>query len=119
MANKYQTLSEFLVKPFGSPETITKDQSFNAKYITLLQKNGIKIKAVTEVENSWFYHITIASESNEGYTYDVVIRFFTDNPLYLKEVSLRNYYVQFFSNAPSFMYTFAYVYKQNGFLIEA
>ena len=118
MAN-YQTISEFLLKPFGTDEDVNKDQTYATKYRALLSKSGIKLKAVAEVEKSWYFHVTVASESQQGYAYDVVIRFFTDKPEVLKEATLRNYYVQFFSNAPSFMYKYAYLYKQRGFLIEA
>ena len=51
--------------------------------------------------------------------YDVVIRFFTDNPEVAKQNHLRNYFIQFFSNSPSFMYQYAYLYNKEGFLIEA
>ena len=65
--------------------------------------------------------ISFPSESNKdgNFEYDVVIRFFTDKEDVAREQHLRRYYVQFFSNSPSFMYQYAYLYKQGGFLIEA
>ena len=36
----------------------------------------------------------------------------------IKENTLKNYYVQFFSNSPSFIYKYAVLYKRNGALIE-
>lgn len=121
MANKYQNISEFLVSPFNSASDINKDTTYNTKYTAFVSSSKIRIKAVCAIEDSYYYHILIPSESNKGgnLNYDVVIRFFTDDNDVATETHLRRYYVQFFSNSPSFMYQYAYLYKQGGYLIEA
>lgn len=117
---RFQTLSGFLLSPFGTPEDLTKDMTYASKYRSFVATNSIKLVAVCEIEDSYYYHLHIPSESKDGkYNYDVVIRFFTDKEELKRTNSLRGYFIQFFSNCPSFMYQYAYIYKQEGFLIEA
>lgn len=122
MSNK-QRLSDFLVKPFGTPVSSKELSDLNAKYSMLALSSGVKLHAVCVVEDSYYYHIKVDSSSQKSgrgnYQYDVIVRFFTDSPQVEKEHTLDNYFVQFYSNSPSFMYTYAYVYKQNGYLIDA
>ena len=121
MASKFQTITEFLLSPFNNPNDVNKDSTYSSKYSSYVSTNKIRLNAVCVIEESYYYHIKIPSESNKdgNYEYDVVIRFFTDSEDVMKDTHLRRYYVQFFSNSPSFMYQYAYLYKQEGFLIEA
>lgn len=113
----YQTLEGFLAAPFGAPEI--KSNEFERKYQSLKsKKNGISIEAITEADDNFFLHLKVASESNSGNFYDVVVMFFTDNERVKKDMSFRNYYVNFFSNSPSFIYQYATLYKENQMLIE-
>ena len=119
MNHKYQTLSEFINKPFGK-RNAEKDLKYSAMYREFMLKNSLKINAMTIIEDSYYIHIKIPSKSNEGKSeYDVVIRFFTNDEKYLNDLHLRNYFIQFFSNSPGFIYKYAYVYNREGFLIEA
>jgi hypothetical protein len=115
---KYQTLSSFLVRPFGKDANVEKDQTYYTKYRQFVAKNSVKLHAITTVGHDWYYHMKIPSESKKDYFYDVVIRFFSNDMDVLRQTSLNGYYIQFYSNSPSFMYTYAYVYKQKGYLIE-
>ena len=121
MTSKYQTLSGFLIAPFHDRSNLEKDVTYDSKYKAFVSSNKIRIFAMCVIEDSYYIHVKIPSESqkNGKYEYDVVIRFFTDNPEILKQDTLRHYYIQFFSNSPSFMYQYAYLYKKEGFLIEA
>lgn len=118
---QYQTLSDFLFNPFHSRNTVEKDVTYNNKYNEFVSTNKIKIHAITVLEDSYYYHIKVPSESQKdnNYNYDVIIRFFPEDSLASEQSHLRNYKIQFFSNSPSFMYQYAYVYKKNGYLIEA
>lgn len=123
MANKkYQTLSQFITKPMHTAESLENDNKLDMMYRKLISSKGVKLEAVTEVEKSYYYHIKIKSDSQEkqgnDYWYDVVIRFFTDDPTIEMQNHLKGYYIQFYSNSPSFVYQYAYLYKREGFLIE-
>ena len=116
--SKYQTLSQFILAPFNSSSSLDRDTKYSVMYQKFSGSNQIRLASTTEIEGAWYYHILIPSESQEGTNYDVVIRFFTDKLHVKAEAHLRNYYIQFFSNSPSFIYQYAYVYNQEGYLIK-
>ena len=115
---KYQTISEFIRSPFGSTSSNPNVTKYHRAYLE--NKHKIIINGHTKIEDSYYLHVKIPSESqkdNKVY-YDVVIRFFTDKPSSKISGSLREYYIQFFSNSPGFIYKYAVLYKNNGFLID-
>lgn len=111
-----------MLKPLHSRESVTQDTKFDMMYRKLVSKNGIRLVAVTEVESAFYYHIKVLSDSQQkkgvDYYYDVVIRFFTEDPVVENQGHLNGYFVQFYSNSPSFIYQYAYLYKQADFLIQ-
>ena len=121
MTRKYQTIYEFLTNPFRGTNNVAKLTEYDSKYRAFVAANKISVSAVTEIEKSVYIHVKVPSESqkNENYFYDVVIRFFTEDEMMASQSSLSPYYIQFFSNSPSFMYQYAYLYNKEGFLIEA
>jgi len=120
MRSKYQTLNQFVLSPFYDEASMEKDVKYATRYNSYVMKNSIYIKAICEIEGSWYYHLRVPSEANNGRVeYDVIIRFFTDKTFVKFENHLRNYYIQFFSNSPGFIFKYAYVYNQRGYLIES
>lgn len=111
----FQTLEEFLTAPFGK-QNISDKSKFESMYTKL--KSSIKIIGYMTTEDKYFIHISIPSETNSSKAYDVIIMFFTANPAVKKQLSLRNYFVSFFSNSPSFIFQYASLYKQYGCLID-
>lgn len=113
---QYQTLSQFLREPFGSP-----DFENQRKLMEKYRKNTTKISVASafEYEKTFLIHVKIPSESKAGEFYDVVIQFIPGNKEVEKELTLRNYFVQFFSNSPSFIYRYAVLYKNKGYMIDA
>lgn len=111
-----QTLEEFLRAPFGVPET--KQNDFERKYQSLVQKKRIWINGYTKQDDMYLLHLKVGSDSSASVFYDVVILFFTDNKKAMMDLTFRNYYVKFFSNSPSFIYQYATLYKENGMLID-
>ena len=124
MSTKYQTLSEFMRRPFGNSNSTNMEKAYkySQRYAEYIQQNKIRVEGYTQVEDSYYIHIKVPSESKNkdgiNYEYDVVIRFFTDNPNVKKQLSLRAYYIQFFSNSPGFIYRYAALYKKYGYLID-
>ena len=114
-----QTLKQFLDKPFGVPNQ-QKQLKYDSRYKKYRDENRIKIESAIELDGSFFVHIKVPSESQKGLSsYDVVIQFFTTDEHIQKEVTVQNYYVQFFSNSPGFVYKYAALYKMEGYLIES
>lgn len=116
---QYQTISEFLHAPFGSVASQAKLVKYNSQYMSNTSK--IILNAYTKIEDSYYFHVKVPSETQKdgNVHYDVVIRFFTDRPDAIASSHLRDYYIQFFSNSPGFIYNYAVLYKNNGFLIES
>ena len=121
MPNKdtpYQTIGEFLDSPFGNKRGYDTEK-LEKKF---LEFNGAKkfyCENWSEDSDMYLIHIKIPSESQEGRFYDVVIQFFTDDNDISKQNSLEKYYIQFFSNSPSFIYKYAALYKVHGYLIDS
>ena len=118
--SKYQNIADFVHRPFRKSADASKDLTYAKKYSEYVRENKIEVRAMTVIGDSYYYHLKIPSESqkDQNYKYDVVIRFFTDDPIQLNQPNLNEYYLQFFSNSPSFIYQYAYVYKKEGYLIE-
>lgn len=108
-------MEEFLKKPFGNTSDIA-TRKYEPKYKKLESK--IKVKGYLPENKYTLIHIAIPSESRENYFYDVVIQFFTDDENIAKERNYEHYYMKFFSNSPSFIYTYAALYHLNGYLID-
>lgn len=116
--SNYQTLSDFLLLPFGIKSNAQKLIKYEILY--KVEDNKIILNAYTKIDESYYFHVKIPSETQKdgNVFYDVVIRFFTDKPSALSSHHLRDYYIQFFSNSPGFIYNYAVLYKNKGYLIE-
>lgn len=112
---EFQTLAEFIQAPFGN-----KDSNEEARLEQLYQglKSRIKIEGYTIIDDDYFLHITIPSDSNKNQSYDVVIMFFTDEKSVKSQITIKNYYIKLFSNSPSFIYKYAALYHTEGYLID-
>lgn len=86
----------------------------------LLRENGaITYYLYTGKENSeYFVYIKVPSEVVPNFYYDVVLRFYTNKNEFKDEGNLRRYFVEFFSNDPSFVYTFAHSFYENHIFVE-
>ena len=111
----YQTLSDFLVHPFGVPVTDLDDKYMESyrKYKALISVAGYSV-----LNDDYYIHIKIPSESSPGKFYDVVIQFIPQSKTMTLEHMLDNYVIQFFSNSPSFIYKYAALYRIHGYMID-
>lgn len=114
---EFQTLTEFLALPFEQKDTLEQSR-LEPLYVKAKNSKGIKFIAYTVIDDNYFLHISIPSDSNPNQSYDIVVCFFTGDGSVKKQTTLSNYYVKFFSNSPSFIYKYAYLYKKEGFLID-
>ena len=69
-------------------------------------------------QDSYYIHMKIPSEVIEKFYYDVVIRLYATKNAQKANSKLRQYYVQFYSNDPAFMYTFAHSFAKNKLFIK-
>lgn len=75
----------------------------------------IKLKNAVKLNNDLILHIRIPSEVFlDNLYYDVVLRFLNSADKGIDDKT----HIQFYSNSPAFLFTFAYVYNANGLLYD-
>lgn len=115
------TFKEYIANPSGVKSSAI---SYRKMYEDLYQdkwgkimtrENGhIEYKLYTGKDNMYYAYLKIPSEMVDKFYYDIVIEF-NSNGL---ERTLDTAQVKFFSNDPSFNYTFAHVFKKNNLTIK-
>lgn len=76
------------------------------------------IYKVDDAQDTYYLHFKIPSEVIDHFYYDVVIKLYTTDNRMKTNANLRSYNVQFFSNDPAFVYTFAHTFHSRGLFIE-
>lgn len=130
MPKKLQPILEDIVRDpsaFGGPDTyrnivsgnhlIEKYRDYMVKHTDLaleIYREGASKADIGDV----FFHFQLQSDSNSDVIYDVVLRFWTDDPKVRMEDSIRNYHIQVFDNSPGFCFQYAYAYNKHKLLIE-
>lgn len=112
----YQTLADFYFHPFGDSYRVIGER-LDPKYEKY--KSQITLNGYSILDESYYLHVKIPSESQPGKKYDVVIQFISPDDKYKNSTMLDEYVIQFFSNSPSFIYRYAVIYKQMGYMIDA
>jgi len=116
-----QTLKNFIENPNGAGSTALGNKKLlrddlNRRYLKLTQKKKITVDIYRDKEE-YYFHFKIPSETERSNTYDVVLYFTMGDDKLKYDNFINNYYVLFFSNCPSFIYTFAYAYNMYELLI--
>lgn len=96
-------------------------ESYSKKWdVILLRENGnINYHLFKDSKHNAYYgHFKIPSETVKNFYYDVVIKFTADARVGEGGKDLFKYAVQFYSNDPSFVYTYAYVFNKNDMFIK-
>jgi hypothetical protein len=92
-------------------------QGMNMTFIKLLQKHRQQFFAVPYIypNGDVLFHVKVPSEeyATNKIVYDVLFRLYADNN---NRYSMRN--MRVFSNSPSFLYTYAYVYYHSDLIIN-
>ena len=121
------TYDQYIQNPMGAKNAVfTARDMYRTMYTNkwndiLLRENGeIKYKLYKD-EHNYYVHIKIPSEVVEKFYYDVVIMFVPntkEKKAVESEATLNNYEVRFFSNDPSFVFTFAHAFIKKKFFVE-
>ena len=75
---------------------------------------NMDLKIYKESDSSYWYHFLVPSGGRDNLAYDTVLHL-TDPGS--NTSNIRNWKVKFFSNAPSFVFKYAYVYNKHDLLI--
>lgn len=119
------TFNDYIQNPAGKNNAVfSQREMFRSLYASKLDKiilrenNKIDYKLYYTNNNEYYIHIKIPSEVIEKFYYDVVVKFYTDNPSLSIETNLQKYYVKFYSNDPSFVYTYAHTFMEHDLFID-
>lgn len=118
------TFEQYINNPMGKNNAVFSGRElFRAKYIDALDKlyvrEGGKIDYVLYTKGDNYYiYLKIPSEVVENFYYDVVVEFYPSSGSISNSKSLSDYDVRFFSNDPSFVFTYAYVFSKNDMFIK-
>jgi hypothetical protein len=121
-----QNIREFIDNPMGkgsnaitSRQLIKDDlnRRFDVLFANKEKKMGLEIY---KDKHDYYFHFKVPSETRERKnTYDVVLQFTTGDEKEIRnDKNLNRYYVKFFSNSPSFTYTFAHAFNVYGLFVE-
>lgn len=118
------TFKEYIKNPMGRKNSVfSQREMFRSLYRQKL--DNILARELGKVDYKLFIHkdkyivyFKIPSEVVPKFYYDVVVEFYpTDNSIKMDN-NIENYNVKFFSNDPSFVYTFAYAFNKNNLLFK-
>lgn len=118
------TFGEYIQNPAGKKNAVFSQREmyrtiYTQKLDKLLLRENNKIDYTLYNDGNDFYiHIKIPSEVVEKFYYDVVVRFFPDDVSAGVKPTLKSYNVQFFSNSPDFVFTYAHVFIEKDLFIE-
>lgn len=120
------TLRSYLRNPTGkgSASVARRDiikRDLEKRYYVLYKnaKDRFKLQVYLDSQGNYYHHFKIPSEyyHSKGLVYDVVIKFNIPDNGGKFDYTLAKYQLSLFSNSPNFMFTYAYVYNQDGNLI--
>lgn len=112
---EFQNIKEFIESPFGNVNQQEK-QKMEQAYQRI--KRRIHVDGYMKDDKYYLIHVKVPSETNPNQSYDVVILFFTDENSVKRELTLNHYYIKLFSNSPSFIFQYAVMYRNEGYLID-
>lgn len=118
------TFDQYISNPMGIKNSVYGNREmyrnlYKEKLDKIIVRETGKIKyTLYKSKDNFFVHFKIPSEAIEKFYYDTVIEFYTDRKELVASRSLKEYYVRFYSNDPSFVFTFAHAMKANKMIIE-
>lgn len=113
------TFDEYIQNPMGEKNAVISNRTMYRNYyqekldkVMVREQGKIDYKAYTAGKR-YIMYIKIPSEVVPNFYYDVLIEF-TPPKSQIVGFKLDKYDVKFYSNDPSFVYTFAHAFKRNG-----
>lgn len=118
------TYDQYIQNPMGVANAVISNRNmYRELYMNKLNKILVREMgkidyALFKSKDKYYVYIKIPSEVIEKFYYDVVIEFSEPEDKKLLDNSLNNYTVKFYSNDPSFVYTFAHAFIKNNMFIN-
>jgi len=119
------TLDQYIVNPMGIKNSVySNKEMYRQLYVEKLDKilvrevGNVKYSLFYDKDGSYYILMKIPSEVLKDFYYDTVIMFYTNDETIRLQRTLKNYFVKFYSNDPSFVYTFAHAMLKNDLFIR-
>jgi len=114
-------IDEFLKNPVGKGAVIPGKNSLlkdlDNRYTQLINRHEFEINIYKKKDKFFFHFIIMTEDPDRENTYDVIIGFYPTKTTQKLDTTVKRYDIKLFSNSPSFIYTYAYVAKENKMLI--
>ena len=116
-----RTFNGYMDNPSDSPSVYTMRSMYRNLYRKkfdelMVREQGrvfYKIYRFDDGPDTRYILFKIPSETVPGLYYETVVKLWAGNNTVKNEATLRNYFVQFYSNDPAFVFTFAYSFNRN------
>ena len=118
-----RSFKDYIANPLGAKSAVMSSREmYNAMYTSkfnlLMVRENSKIHyELFKGEKNYYIYLKIPSEQIKDFYYDVVVQFVPTKISDL-ENKLDNYTVRFYSNDPSFVFTFAHAFIKNDMFIN-
>lgn len=118
-----QTLSEYMNNPAGKGSTVIPNRQlliddYRRRYEKIKEHHKFDV-TIYKIDEDYIFHVLVPSEDKDkDVYYDVVLQFTMHDEDFKNDININRYYVKFFSNSPSFVYSYAYVYNKNGIMVD-
>ena len=120
------SFDKYIDNPSGGASVITNRNMYKNMYkskfnTVLVREQGRIVYSVYKTNDnndSYYIHFKIPSEVIPEFYYDVVVRLYTTMNSKKVDTYLRQYAVEFYSNDPAFVYTFAHSFAKNKLFID-
>lgn len=118
------SFDQYIQNPMGHKNAVISNREILRTAYTdklnkvLLRENGKIDYTIYKDSDNYYCHLKIPSEVIKDFYYDTVIQFIPSSKTSSMEPSLSKYKVKFYSNDPSFVYTFAHAFIKNNMFIK-
>ena len=117
-------LKELMTNPAGKGDSSMTNRAMlleilDSRYYQYIKEKDIKCKFYKELNsNSYYVVMKLPTMKSRDNSYDIVFHLYDENNEHSSDNTIVNYNIKVFSNCPSFIYTFAKVYNDNGLFIN-
>lgn len=122
------TLEQYILNPMGknnavlnasTREIMRKDYMRRFDNLMLRENGKIEYYLYKDAKsNTYWAHIKVPSETVKDFYYDVVLKFYANQSTDAGGEDLFKYFVNFYSNDPAFVYTYAHTFLKNNLFIK-
>lgn len=120
------TFNQYIQNPLGKENAVFSNRNmYKELYINKLDKLLVREAGKTTYKiymdkgsNKYYVYFKIPSETLKDFYYDIVIEFYSENKASLLSRSLTDYKVKFYSNDPSFVFTFAFAFNKQNLIVD-